>query len=242
MKEIEGIVIRLTHFRDNDMMVSVLTSEKIISFLARGVMKIESKNAPSVNIYNKSRFTLSSSKDGLSLRNGEIISSYQNAKESLSTLVVLDFLGEITNRLILSEDAPKAYIWLEKCLECLSQGYDPLTIALIYLGAILRISGNSLEVDSCLICHQKRPIVAMNYSKGGFICEECLLSLNGSKTPVGELKILRYIFKVTPETLSRVCFDVKDAKHVLKDLEKFIEQQLDISLKSISIMDKTFDK
>ena len=37
--EIEGIIIRQTPFQDNDMMVTVLTNEKLFSFLARGVMK-----------------------------------------------------------------------------------------------------------------------------------------------------------------------------------------------------------
>lgn len=241
MKEITGIVIRVVHFRDNDAMVSVLTSERIYSFLARGVLKMKSKNASSVNIYNKSRFTITSSKDGMSLRSGEVLDSYESLRNDLASLAVLDYFGEITNRLLISDDAPYAYMWLEKCLENLKNGGDPLTVALAYLGAILRTSGNSLDVDECVICHQKKPIVAMNYHRGGFMCEDCLSSFGGSKTPIGELKILRYIFKVDVESFKDVTFDKKDAHHVLHDLAKFIEQQLDTKLKSIALLDKMLD-
>ena len=238
MKEITGIVIRLTHFRDNDAMVNVLACDRIYSFIAKGVLKIKSKNASSVNIYTKSRFVLTSSKDGLSLRSGEVLNSYENAKTKLDSLIALDFLGEITNKLIINEDAPMAYLWLEKALDSLNEGFDPLTSILNYVGAILRISGNSLEVDNCLICHQKKPIVAMNYHQGGFICEDCLPLQESPKTPVGELKILRYIFKIDVNNYTRAVFNKTDAIHVLHDLGKFINNQLDVNLKAIQMVDK----
>ena len=238
MKEITGIVIRVNQFRDNDAMVTVLSNDKIYSFLARGVLKIKSKNASSVNLYNKSRFTLSSTKDGLSLRSGEVISSYENLRTDLDNLAALDFLGEVTNRLVISDDATMAYLWLEACLDALNNAHhDPLTVCLIYLGAILRINGSAPEVNECVICHEKKPIVAMNYNRGGFICRDCASGLHEAKTPVGELQILRYIFKVDIAHITHAIFTIKEAKRILKDLAKFIQKEYDVTLKSIQLLD-----
>lgn len=238
MKEITGIVIRVTPFRESDAMVTVLGEERIHSFLARGVMKMKSKNSSSVNLYNKSRFTITSSKDGLVLRSGEVLNSFERLRTDLNCLLILDFMGEVTNKLIINEDAPEAYKWLDRCLDVLNIGNDPISIALIYLAAVLRINGNGLEVDSCVICYQKKPIVGVNYHLGGFICVDDLSRVPGSKRTSGELKILRYLFKVHLESVGKTLFTHEEAHHILKDLGKFIEEQLDVTLKSIPLIEK----
>ena len=76
--EFEGIVIKTTPFRDQDAMVSILSSNKIYSVLARGVLKIDSKNAHRVSPFTLSRFNVMKTKEGYSLKNGELINSFQN--------------------------------------------------------------------------------------------------------------------------------------------------------------------
>ena len=105
--EFEGIVIRSTPFRDHDAMVTVLSNDKMRSFLVRGALKYNSKLGPSVNMYTKSRFQISRGKEGYALRNGEILESYKNIKSNIDCLAVEDFLGEATNKLVQSEDAPE---------------------------------------------------------------------------------------------------------------------------------------
>ena len=76
--EFEGIVIRRTSYKEGAAMISVLTNNKIKSFLAKGVLKTTSKNAPSVNLFTKSKFNVFHGQDGDWLRQGEIIESYPN--------------------------------------------------------------------------------------------------------------------------------------------------------------------
>ena len=51
IREFEGIVIKFSKYLDNDAMVTVLTKTGIKSFLARGALKMKSKNARSLNLY-----------------------------------------------------------------------------------------------------------------------------------------------------------------------------------------------
>ena len=238
MFEIEGIVIRVTPFRDNDAMVNVISHERMNSFLGRGVLKYESKNASSVNMYSRSRFQLSKGKDGMSLRTGELLNSYQMAKSNLDSLAVLDMIGEVTNKLVQSEDAPKIYDQLVKCLELLDSGFDAFTIGLIYLAHVLNATGYGLDVDSCIICGKTSQIIAVSYKDGGFICQDCFDPLNHVKCSARKLKIIRYIFKVDVTNYDKVSFNKNETIELLKELHDFIYDVAQIDLKSITLLKK----
>lgn len=238
MVEFIGIVIKTTPFRDNDLMVTVISSDKIRSFLARGTLKIDSKNAPSVNIYTKSRFAITKGKDGYSLRFGEVLDSYEHTKDDLLKLSVVDLLGELTNKFIQSDDANKIYPFLEKSLELLNSNFDPYSVALIYFAKVLSISGYSLEVDECVKCHQKKAIVALSYVDGGFICQNCFKPLNGEKFSERRLKIIRYIFKVDPERFGQVSFLKDEVMELIEELSKFCYDVTSTEIKSLSLLRK----
>ena len=236
--EFEGIVIRQTPFRDHDAMVTVLSNDKIRSFLVRGALKIDSKLGPSSNMYTKSRFQITRGKEGYALRNGEILDSYENIKTNIDCLAVQDFLGELTNKLIQSDDASKVYPCLERSLEMLNSGFSPFTIALIYFAKVLEVAGFGLNVDSCQICGKKDDIVALSYKDGGFICRNCLSPLKHVKSNPMKLKMIRYIFKVDVDNFNKVEFDKKDCLDIVKELAKFLDDVSQLNLKSIEILKK----
>lgn len=236
--EFIGIVIRLTPFRDHDAMVTVLSNDKIRSFLARGVLKYDSKLAHVVNIYSKSRFQIGKGKDGYVLRNGELLNSFQGIKDDIYRLGVLDFVGEITNKMIQGSDASLIYPFFERTLELLDQKFSPYTLANIYFAKVLNVSGYSLNVDSCSICGKKDQIVGVSYNDGGFICEHCFSALNHIKMPAIELKIIRYIFKVDVDNFGKVEFDKNNSINVLKVLNSFLEYASQTKLTSIELLTK----
>ena len=139
--EFEGIVIRKTSYKEGSAMISVLTKDRIRSFLAKGVLKITSKNAPSVNLFTKSRFQTFNGEEGDWLRVGEVLCSYPNIIKGFEKLAILDFISEITNSLIGSGDAKDTYEFLEKTLECLNGEFSSLTALLIYFAKVLKAAG-----------------------------------------------------------------------------------------------------
>ena len=236
--EFEGIVIRLTPFRDHDAMVTVLANDKMHSFLVRGALKYDSKLGPSVNMYTKSRFQLMKGKDGYALRSGEILDSYENIKTNIDCLAVQDFFGELTNKLMQSDDAKRIYPCLSKSLELLNSGFSPFTLALIYFAKVLDIAGFGLNVDSCQICGKKDDIVALSYKDGGFICRDCLSPLKHVKSNPMKLKMVRYIFKVDVDNFNKVEFDKKACLELIKELAKFLDDISQLNLKSIELLKK----
>ena len=236
--EFEGIVIRVTPFRDFDAMVNVIGNERLFSFLAPGVQKMNSKLSSSVNLYSYARFQTSKGKEGFRLRNAELLDSYEGIKGNLTALAVADFIGEITNQFIESSDVKEIYPYLKRALELLDSGFDPKTIALIYFAKVLNIAGFGLEVDACQICGKTNAIVAVSYKDGGFICEDCFDPLKHVKCSAYKLKVIRYIFKVGLNDFNKVSFEEKVVDELLDELNKFLKSVIQIELKSIKLLRK----
>ena len=234
--EFEGIVIRRTSYKEGSAMISVLTKDRIRSFLAKGVLKITSKNAPSVNLFTKSRFQTFNGEEGDFLRVGEVISCYPNISKSFERLAILDFISEMTNSLIGSNDAEGAYPFLEKTLECLNGDFSPLTALLIYFAKVMKASGYGFDVDSCAICGKKTKISAISYKDGGFICRNCFDASIHVKTDSRKLKILRYIFKVDIDNFTKVALGNDECKEILFELCEFLNCTSQIEFKSLTLL------
>ena len=234
--EFEGIVIRRTSYKEGSAMISVLTKDRIRSFLAKGVLKITSKNAPSVNLFTKSRFQTFKGEEGDFLRVGEVIESYPNITKDFEKLAILDFISEMTNSLIGTNDAKDVYDFLSKTLEIINGEFSPLTALLIYFAKVLKASGYGLDVDSCAICHKKTQISAISYKDGGFICQNCFDASIHRKTEPRKLKILRYIFKVDLDNFTKVAFSNDECKEIIFELCEFLNFVSQIEFKSLTLL------
>ena len=236
--EFEGIVIRRTSYKEGSAMISVLTKDRIRSFLAKGVLKITSKNAPSVNLFTKSRFQTFNGAEGDWLRVGEVLKSYPNITKDFEKLAILDFISEMTNSLIGTNDAGEVYYFLEKALDSLNGDFSPLTALLIYFAKVLKASGYGLDVDSCCICGKKEAISALSYKDGGFICQNCFDASKHVKTDPRKLKILRYIFKVDVDNFERVAFSNNECKELILELCEFLGSTSQIEFKSLTLLNQ----
>lgn len=236
--EFEGIVIRRTSYKEGAAMISVLTKEKIRTFLAKGVLKMTSKNAPSVNLFTKSRFQVFHGQDGDWLRVGEIIESYPNIQSSLEKLAILDFVSEITNSLIGTNDANGLYPFLEKTLEALNSDFSPWTALLIYFAHTISKAGYGLDVDKCAVCGKKESIISLSYKDGGFICDKCFDEFKHAKTDVRKLKIMRYIFKVDIDNFEKVTFGKDECKEIIFELSDFLNWISQIEFKSLTLLNQ----
>ncbi|MFA5421570.1 MAG: DNA repair protein RecO [Bacilli bacterium] len=236
--EIIGIVTRLTPFNEKDAMINIVTEERTTSFLARGVLGIASKNMASVQPFTKSSFVLAKGKDGLALRTGTALATYGKTKERLEGLTSLSFIGELTNKVIASEEASKIYPFLERTLALLEDGFHALTLALLYFAAVLRVTGYGLEVTKCVISGQKSDIAALSYLDGGFVAAAYFDALRHQKCSERELKIIRQIFLAQPEDFNRVTFERRECLKIINDLAIYLSDAAGTRLKSLALLEK----
>ena len=135
--EIEGIVIRQVQYKEKDAMISVLTKDGTVSFLARGILNPTSKNASSCLLFAYSNFTLNSRQDKLTLTQGKLIKSYYHLYESLEKMAAIQLVCELIIK-CLDEDNGNIYPYLRNMLENLSEDYDSKTLTLICIAHILK--------------------------------------------------------------------------------------------------------
>ncbi len=227
-----GYVIRLSPYKDNDYIVTAIGKEGVFSFRARGAKKITSKNASSLLLLGFSSFVLEKSGNTWNLKEGSLLKA-PIYKDDLKTMASLSFLAEVAGKLIMEEDAPDAFLWLDEGFKALESGFSVLTLTLLLFARLIELEGYGLNVDECVYCQRKSGINGINYEAGGFVCnhEE---NHRGLKHPgTRYLEIVRYAFRCRLSDLSRVQFDDRECLVIINDLCLYLDQTLDIRIKSL---------
>ncbi|NLN80202.1 MAG: DNA repair protein RecO [Erysipelotrichia bacterium] len=238
--EIVGLITRFTQFKENDAMISVVTLDKIYSFLARGVLKVSSKNKASIQPFTKSQLQISRGKEGYSLRTGIVLESYEHAKAKLESLLVLSLIGELTNKVITNEEVTNIYPFLEQSFILLNEDFHPLTIALIYFANVLKVIGLSLEVNKCVISGQTSEICAISLIDGGLISKDAFDPLKHAYANERKINIYRQIFLAQVKDMNRVAFLDEECLEILKELSMYLSDNAGTYLKSLKLINETF--
>lgn len=233
IEEYQGIVLSRIPQKEHDAMVRVLGERGLFSFYARGALKVGGANNFLTQELSLAHFNLIVSASGaLTLRDGKM-ETLLSPKSGLEGMLSASFCLEYCLRALNEEDAVEGYSVLLEALRALEGGADPYSVDIMFLAAMLKLSGNGLEVDHCVICGSKNNIVTLDVTHGGFVCADCLnLSLS---TPLSatELKVYRHAFRCPLSDFSRVTYP-KDAKEsVLASLVHDAQEQTGIRLRSL---------
>lgn len=195
--EIEGIVIRQNAYKEKDAMISVITKDGIVSFLAKNILTLSSKNRSACMPFSYSIFTLNSRLDKLTLTQSKLLKSYVHLYSSLSSLTSINLVIECINKFV-DEDNNVIYHYLKNYLELLNNNFSETTLTLIILAQIIKSSGYNLEYNSCVKCGSKKDIVDVSYLEGGYLCLKCSKNRNISQE---YLKTFRYVFMINPSQM-----------------------------------------
>lgn len=233
MKEkLVGYVINSIDYKDSDSILSVLCKDGITSLRARGVKKINSKNASSVMNYAYSEFEVSrSSKSGyLTLSEGKLIEYPSFISNNLEYISVINLVSE---GIELIEDKSDSFECFVDCLDAMKSNYDSKFILVAFLNYFLNKQGISLNADECITCGKKDGIVKFSFENGGYLCKRCH---NGLNDELDYLKNMRIMAKINYSNISKV--DVSDlyAYKYIKEVIGLIENKIGIYFKSKSFL------
>ena len=151
IREFEGIVIKFSKYLDNDAMVTVLTKTGIRSFLARGALKMKSKNARSLNPYTISKFELLEEKYGNILKTGVSIYAPFNLYSSFESLACLSLIGEATFNSINEYDEYDLFNPFSIAIKNMDNNEDPLILTIEYLLLLMSFSGEGIDFNKFTI-------------------------------------------------------------------------------------------
>ncbi|WGI36537.1 DNA repair protein RecO [Mesomycoplasma lagogenitalium] len=189
-KIIKGIVIANNDFNDHDAIVKIITNKKIISFVALGVRKPNSKNRPSLLVWTLGEYEifLSRLNNKLSkLKKGTII-------KTIDHLQMTSFLSEMQeilyylNKLEISNH--QLFTNLNDFIS-LANGENIYYCKTFLLFKITENFGFKQNLRSCVECNSNQNLRDFQLYSGGFLCK--FHSKDNIFRSIEELKTFYYL-------------------------------------------------
>lgn len=223
-----GYVLNSIDYKENDSLLSVLCEDGVICLRARGVKKVNSKNASSVMNYAYSEFEVNkSNKNGyLTLNEGKLINYPSFISSNLEYISIINFISE---GIELVNDKSDSFECFVNTLDSMKNSSDGGLILISFLNYFLKKHGISLNADECVNCGSKDKIIKFSFENGGYLCKKCC---NLVSDDIGYLKNMRILSKTNYNNMDKVNIDYMYLYKYIKEVISLIENKCGIYFKS----------
>ena len=242
--DVNGIVLSETNYSESSKILNVLTDELgLIGVISKGSRNIKSKLRGVSRKLIYGVFHIYYKEDGLStLISVDIKNSYNNILSDLARISYSSYLLDLTRQVLKESDDENIYKLLIDVLEKINDGFDPLVLTNMFELKVLDYLGVKPNIDECSVCGNKKDIITISASSGGYVCKDCYNNepLVSEKT----IKMIRMYYYVDISKIDKldVSYEIKEAiNHFLDD---YYERYTGLYLKSkdfikrIEILDK----
>ena len=172
---VSGIVIGNRIYKENDKSVTLFLKEiGKMSFVARGVRKLTSKNKSSTDLFVYGNYNLTRGMAYQILTQGEVIESFLYLRKDLDKMGVAMAMGTFLND-VLPDHVPHdsvfdLFYW---CLNRLRDTEDPLFLMRYFLIKAIYYLGYSPDLEGCSICGNEKGPFYFKFQDGQIICNNC---------------------------------------------------------------------
>ena len=195
IKNINGIVISVSPYKDESAIVSLITEKGLFSVYVNNAYKAKNILKPLLIPFNYLLVEYVDSDDKFIIaKYCEIIKEYfplfNNYKHTLFLQTIIQLIS-----FLYSYDEIFNLLSFLTILDCASQKKDLLSLLLLFIGNIYRDLGLKQNSSSCVFCNSKENIVSFSLYDGGFICESCLSKQNKFEVKdKSDLFVFKYAF------------------------------------------------
>ena len=231
------IVLSISPYKEKDAVISAISEDQFITFLARGINSPKSKN---ISINNP--LTIAD----IDLMDGNFKHPVLKSSKQLFTPLRLDmdskylgsllFINEIVNYLFPDEEKPKMFKAVEESITALKKGRDWLLTLLLFMAQAIRLGGFELEVNKCVNCGGKKDIVAFSFVEGGFICQKCMNEEISRDLNKNQMVLLRKIFNSRDLRLLDTPYNYDEAYILFQKFIEFIEEAFGYHFKNLRLL------
>ncbi len=238
------IVLSQSDYQENDAIIKAFSYDYgLMSFVAKGIRKINSKNRSICMPFaiSEFQFNLKESSSLQSLLNGQIIVTNHRLHDDLSKYAIASLWTELLGMSLEGEsdealihDLFENTITLFKLIE---ESDNYAAFILFMLANFLDRTGFAPHVDSCVVCDASK-VNSLSIEEGGFVCSDCQMHLH---TPIFEVELLRdfrLAQKVGFDKLKDYLNYKKPHPDCVKWMIQFFEYHIGTSLKAWEFMHK----
>ncbi len=235
-----GIVLKGTNFGEADKILTIFT-ERLgkVKVLARGVRKIKSHLAGSLEPFILSELLLHEGKTFYSISGAQIIESYPTIHDDIDKIARVFFLGELIDNFVTADEKSTATFDLfVSALNSLENNSKDVLLLSFQL-KIVEAAGFKPELYTCVHCKNK--IVAgdnfWDNLEGGVICEDCQQKFqHGKAISDNAIKLLRFIEQNKFAEIERIKDDSAVREEAENVLTLYVRGILEKELKSESFL------
>lgn len=225
----EVIVLSLTDYKEKDALVKVFSKDKgLLTFVARGLNAMESKNRMACLPYGLSEFLYDDheTKGLQNLKSAQSLELRYKIQEDLEKSSIASLVVELSELVLSSSvdtvDLERYFNYLNQFFHLLNHESKPKHLLAYALFNFLDTYGISPQVDGCVLCGSSQ-INSILIEEGGFICHECQHETQSPIYDVETLKDFRVIHKVNENNLMDYLQYREPKPVVLKILMDFLE-------------------
>lgn len=231
------IVLTINPYKEKDAIVSAISHEGLITFLARGLKDPKSKNMTLNNTLTIADIELMEGDFKYPILKGskQIFTPLRLEMDS-KYLGSLLLMNEIMVHLFPDEEKHFMFPYLEEGLIKLKETNDWLMTLLVFMANAIRVGGFELEVNRCVICGQKKKILAFSFIEGGFICEECINEDIERDLSKEQMMLLRAIFNSRDYHLLSSNYGKGDALVLLNKFIDFMQEAFGYRFKNLRLI------
>lgn len=231
-----GIIIKRSNFGEADRILTILTNRLgKIKAMAKGVRKIKSKMAGSLEPYMLVDLQLHEGKTFFIVTGASIIEEYKNIHSRIKKTAQAYFVGELIDKFL--EEHQKADVIFEisqQVFSAIENDEKDLVISAYQL-KIVEAAGFKPELYECIHCKEKLSAGEnfWDHIEGGVICRTCQQKFHhGAEISDEAIKALRFIEQNTFQSIGKLKLDQKTELELDKILLEYIKNILERDIKS----------
>ena len=231
IKEIEGIVISETNYKESSKILKILTKDGIISLIAKGSRKLKSDIRISTTKLTYGIFNMYYKEDNLStLTSVDIIDNFKNIKKDIIKISYASYLLDLASQVVKQNNNPDIFTLLIDSLKKIDENFNPMIITNILELKYLDYLGVMPIIDECAICGTKTSIATISGRSGGYICNNCLTNekLVDEKT----IKLIRMFYYVDISKISKLEINEKVKLEINIFLNEYYDKYTGLYLKT----------
>lgn len=236
-----GLVIKRTNLGEADRIITFITADYgKLKAVARGVRKINSKQAGHLEIFSVAQLMLAKGKNLDIITSARLKLYLNNILEDYQKLPLAYLFIEMIDKLTVEENPqPQLYKLIIGALKYLNKNPAVPLLELYFKLKLIDTLGYKPELKNCVICHKKiesKQICYFNCEHGGVVHHDCS-NQNDLATNWLELELWEHIFQASSIKFIEKMKDAnKIAESSLKIYKNFYKEVFNYDFKSKKIL------
>ena len=234
----DGLVIWSVKTGEADKVITILTSEGLITAYARGSLKPNGRLTSASSMLSYSNFELATGKNMYTVVGADNIKKFLHIYSDATSFALVTYFCEVLRLTVPTDEESQIYFRLMmNTLHLLNEGVKPLwQIKAVFELTVMTLFGYMPSVMECSKCGSyDSDYVFWSNSDGSWLCSNCALNINDNdKVPFSVISAIRYI--VSSDLQKSYSFDLKSPSREIfcSICEEYLLSHIDHEIKTLA--------